>query len=241
MAGYDTANEIQNVYSSAHSEFGVSPNFWLRYFTPSPAADVVNSDPVSESRGAWDSGGPRIGCINEPSQSRLASGSTAEGQSDGQSFCAAVYSAYTSVGPLQLPTNGTLYCWLGQEASTSLTLNYWNGWARTVHDYVFAENGLSPLYPCLYCDPPAPPPNCTIIQDSSAVTCHAVWSSEPEPCTRSIANPPTWNADHCSVVPTKVWQYAEQGACGLSANVDLDMGAPNFNTANYCFYLSSRP
>ena len=43
--GYDTAGEIQNTYSSAHSEFGEDPAFWVRYFSPSPAADsaVVRS------------------------------------------------------------------------------------------------------------------------------------------------------------------------------------------------------
>jgi hypothetical protein len=38
-----------------------------------------------------------------------------------------------------------------------------------------------------------------------------------------------------------VWQFGEQGVCGYSANVDLDEGAPGFNTASYCYYLSSRP
>ena len=240
MAGYDTANEIQNVYQSAHSEFGADPNFWLRYFAPSPAADVVESDPVSECEGAWSSGGPRIGCITEPSQGNLNTNSS-QGQADAQTFCAAVYSTYTSVGPLQLPTNGMLYCWLGQEASTYLDSGYWNGWADTVASYEFANTGTQPLYPCLYCNPDAPPPNCSIIDNPDNSPCTAVWSSEPEPCTKSISSPPSWNAESCPSVPTKVWQYAEQGACGLSANVDLDVGAPGFNTADYCFYLSANP
>ena len=40
---------------------------------------------------------------------------------------------------------------------------------------------------------------------------------------------------------TKVWQFGEQTACGYSANVDLDLGAPGFNTADYCFRLISYP
>ena len=62
MTGYDTAGRIQDTYVSAHHEFGANPNFWIRYFTPSPAADLFHKDALAESRGAWDSGGPYIGC-----------------------------------------------------------------------------------------------------------------------------------------------------------------------------------
>jgi hypothetical protein len=240
VAGYDTASEIQNVYQSAHNEFGADPNFWLRYFSPSPAADVFNSDPTAECEAAWSSGGKSIGCITEPSQGNLNTNS-AQGQADAQTFCAAVYSAYTTVHPLNLPSNETVYCWLGQEASTYLDSGYWNGWAGVVAGYEFAENGTHPLYPCLYCNPDAPPPNCSIIDNPDNVQCVAVWSSEPEPCTASITNTPAWNAESCPSVATKLWQYAEQGACGLSANVDLDVGAPGFYTPDYCFNLAANP
>ncbi|MGH3171731.1 MAG: hypothetical protein ACRDN0_38460 [Trebonia sp.] len=239
MAGYDTAGKIQNTYSSAHSEFGKDPAFWLRYFAPSPSADVVESDPASECAGAWDSGGPCIGAIMAPDQSRLA-GSSAEGLADAETFCAAIYGTYTSVGPLQTPGSGMLYCWLDQEYSTTLSLGYWNGWADYVAGYKFANTGTRPLYACLYCDPYSPHPNCSTIARSGAARCHAVWSSEPEPCGR-LASPPSWKADACGSVPTKVWQYGEQGACGYSANVDINVGASGFNTADYCFRLSSRP
>ena len=120
MTGYDTAGRIQNTYASAHREFGAAPAFWIRYFSPSPAADLFNDDAVAESRGAWDSGGPYVGCVSAPRQSRL-SGSAAEGQADAQAFAAAMLAAYHAVRPLQLPSNGHLYCWLDQEYSTSLS------------------------------------------------------------------------------------------------------------------------
>jgi len=41
MAGYDTAGRIQDTYASARREFGASPYYWMRYFTPSPAARLV--------------------------------------------------------------------------------------------------------------------------------------------------------------------------------------------------------
>jgi hypothetical protein len=239
MAGYDTAGTIQDTYASAYDEFGADPGFWIRYFTPSPAADVFDSDPEPESAGAWDSGGHYVGCISAPTQSRL-SGSEAEGQADAQSFAAAMQSAYYAVEPLLLPANGQLYCWLDQEYSTSLSLDYWNGWADYIANYNFADLGTYPLYPCLYCDPYSPYPNCSTLATSGAAACQAVWSSEPEPCG-SLASPPAWDADECGTVATELWQYGEQGACGLSANVDLDVGAPGFTTADYCFNVSASP
>ena len=61
MTGYDTAGRIQDTYVSAHHEFGASPSFWIRYFNPSPAADLFHHDALAESRGAWDSGGAFVG------------------------------------------------------------------------------------------------------------------------------------------------------------------------------------
>ena len=240
MTGYDTSAPIQDTYASAHSEFGAHPGFWIRYFTPSPAADLFNDDALAESRGAWDSGGPAVGCISAPRQSRL-SGSAAEGQADAQAFAAAMLAAYHAVGPLELPSNGQLYCWLDQEYSTSLSSNYWNAWANYLAEYDFAGLGTYPLYPCLYCDPYSPYPNCSAIARSRGVDKpSAIWSSEPEPCG-SLTRPPRWNADACATAPTRLWQYGEQGACHYEANVDLDVGAPGFVTADYCFYVKSRP
>ena len=240
MAGYDTAGEIQNVYASAHSRFGANPSFWLRYFTPSPYADVLNADPVSECIGAWDSGGKSIGPIMEPYQSRLSSGSSSEGQADGQSFCAAVYSAYLAVGPLNVPSTQSVYCWLGQEAGTPLTLAYWNGWAAVVDAYEFVNVGLYPLYPCLYCDPGAPPPNCSIIGNSSAYACFAVWASENDPCHDSLTQP-AWGPESCSATTTRLWQYAVSPGCGYSADVDIDGSGPGWTTSHYMLNLTAAP
>jgi hypothetical protein len=240
MTGYDTAGPIQNTYASAHHEFGVAPNFWIRYFTPSPAADLFNDDAVAESQGAWDSGGPYVGCISAPRQSRL-SGSAAEGQADAQAFAAAMLAAYHAVRPLQLPSNGKLYCWLDQEYSTSLSSSYWNAWADYIANYDFAGLGIYPLYPCLYCNPYAPYPNCSTIAKARGVNVpSAIWSSEPEPCG-GPPGPSHWNPQECTKVSTKLWQYGEQDACSYSSNVDLDLGGPGFSVAHYCFYVQSRP
>jgi len=240
MTGYDTAAPIHETYAPAHHEFGANPQFWIRYFAPSPAADLFNDDAIAESRGAWDSGGPYVGCVSAPKQSRL-SGSAAEGHADAQAFAAAMLAAYHTVHPLLLPVNARLYCWLDQEYSTSLSWSYWNAWANYIADYNFAGQGTYPLYPCLYCDPYSPYPNCSTVAKSRGVDAPAaIWSSEPEPCGNT-ASPPRWKADVCGTAPTRLWQYGEQGACNYSANVDLNRGAPWFVISDYCFRLKFRP
>src|SRR5215469_10903602 len=96
MSGYDCAAPIQDVYVAAHNEEGRDPAFWIRYFTPSPAADIFSGDALSECRAAWDSGGHAVGCVSAPFQSRL-SGSSAEGQADAQAFAASMLAAYHAV------------------------------------------------------------------------------------------------------------------------------------------------
>jgi hypothetical protein len=240
MTGYDTAGPIQDTYASAHREFGADPAFWIRYFAPSPAADLFNDDAVAESRGAWDSGAPYVGCVSAPGQSRL-SGSAAEGQADAQAFAAAMLAAYHAVGPLQLPSDDRLYCWLDQEYSTSLSPAYWQAWAQYIAEYNFAGLGTYPLYPCLYCSPDSPYPNCSTIAKAHSVDVpSAIWSPEPQSCG-GLTDPPRWQPAECGSVPTRLWQYGEQGACQLSSNVDLDADGPGFVTARFCFHVSSRP
>ena len=146
MAGFDTAGQIQNTYVSARNEFGRAPYFWIRYFSPSPAADIFADDPVSESLGAWDSGGPFVGCVSAPYQSRL-SGSAAEGLADAQTYAASMLAAWNAVGQLKLPANNQLWCYLDQEYSTGLSLSYWDAWADYIAEYNFANLHTYPLYP----------------------------------------------------------------------------------------------
>lgn len=246
MAGYDNAAPIQEVYVAAHDEFGVDPNFWMRYFTPSPAADVFSADAVTESVACWDSGARAIGCISAPTQSRL-SGSSAEGLADAQSFAASMLSAYYAVVPILVPSNNQLWCWLDQEYGTSLSLSYLDGWANYIANYNFAGLGTYPLYPCVYCTPSAPSPNCSTFARATGLNVPAaVWAPVPEYCDGLAGPPGTFEAEECSAysssrVPTRLWQYAEQGVCGWSAAVDLDVGAPGYNNADYCFRLDAKP
>jgi hypothetical protein len=243
MAGYDTAGTIQSVGPGALSEFKENPNFWIRYLSPSPAADCVNSSAsgaVNECVGLWDySTSPSLGVISAPEQSHL-SGSSAQGQADAQQYMSSLAYLRASVSQLKYPSNSELWCWLDQEASTSLSDGYWTGWASYIYNYA------QQTYSALYCDPDAAPPNCSVIDNYNGTSsiCNAVWSNEPEytsSCSGGLASPPSWQAESCADAPTRLWQYVEQGVCGYSADVDLDLGAPGYNYANYCLYLTAKP
>jgi hypothetical protein len=239
MAGFDTASTVTSgLRSAAGSAFG-KPAFWIRYFSPCcfTAVNSSSSNANAECEQIWSSGGHYLGCVSTPTQSRL-SGSSAEGRADAVTFVNAMISVYDDVGPLLLPSNGILYCWLDQEAATSLSLAYWNGWAGYLNGYEF--NGAYPFFPGLYCNPNSAPPNCSIVDSASASYCWGVWSSEYQVCKNSVSSPPAWDSESCAVVATKLWQYADQGVC-FSNDVDLDLGASGFNTASYCFNVSSNP
>ncbi len=243
MAGYDTAGPIHDTYVSARDEFGRDPAFWIRYFSPSPAADIFADAAVAESAGAWASGGPYVGCVSAPYQSRL-SGSAAEGLADAQTYAASMLAAWNAVATLKLPSNNQLWCYLDQEYSTSLSQSYWNAWAGYIADYNFAKLRTYPLFPALYCDPLSPFPNCSVLAAAKGVNIPAsVWASEPEPCG-SLGSVPFYDADECSSVSrskvgSHLWQFGEQDACGFFANVDLDVGS--VITADYCFRVVADP
>jgi len=246
MAGYDTASFVYDVRAAAVSTFG-TPNFWLRYFSPAQTTplNTSSSNANSECRAIWDSGGPHLGPITVPAQSRL-SGSTAMGQADAQTLGNALHTTWLNVGPLQLPTNGQLWCWLDQEPGTGLSLAYWNGWSGTIDGYNWGGSGQLPLYPCMYTNPCNPQPNCSIVGRSDANFCFSIWSYEPQKCGYSNRNPPPFAATTCSGcssfprTPTHLYQWSQPGSCHYSVNVDQDLGG-GITYGNYSFYLSSRP
>jgi hypothetical protein len=162
----------------------------------------------------------------------------AEGHADAQTFAAAMTAAYNKETSLVPPDSDVIYCWLDEEASTSLSLDYWNGWAEFVNGYDFGGLGIYPLYPCLYCDPKSAHPSCSIIDSSKASPAFGVWSSEPEPCG-GLSGPKSGQYDSCAVVPTRLWQFGEQQVCGYSADVDLDVSPLTYS--DYCFHLDAKP
>jgi hypothetical protein len=245
ISGYDNAAAIQDVYVAARDEFGRDPNFWMRYFTPSPAADIFSDDAFSECLAAWDSGGPYVGPICAPYQSRL-SGSSAEGLADAQSMCASMLAAYHDVGPLNLSSFKMIDCLLDDEYSTPLGLSYWDGWANYIANYNFADLNDYPLYPNCYCTPTSPYTNCSTFKAASGINRPSmIWVPVPEYCD-GLNGPSSYSPETCSEVggpsvPTNLWQFAEQGACGWSAAVDLNVCDPDINWQNYIFHITSAP
>jgi hypothetical protein len=248
MAGYDTANYVYDVSGTAVSDYG-TPNFWLRYFSPSNNTPInsSSSNANEECTAIYNSGGNHLGPIMEPNQSNLSS-SSAQGQADAQTFVSALNYVYDNVTPLMMPTNDQLYCWLGQEPSTSLSSSYWDGWSGYVGSN--SSFGGEFLYPCLYCTPCAPAPNCSSVlvqyHDTAYNTCIAIWAAGTKGWCQNtnMSDPPPWQAETCAGcgvnnnVPTSLWQYNIGGECGIPADlVDEDYGAPGFNYPDYCFFM----
>ena len=150
--------------------------------------------------------------------------------------------AYHAVGPLLLPSNGRLYCWLDQEYSTSLSSAYWDAWAHYIAEYNFAGLGTYPLYPCLYCDPYSPYPNCSTIAKARGVDVpSAIWSSESESCG-GLTNPPRWHPDECGDRADKALAVRRADRVPPSRPMLTSMwAARDLMTTRFCFYLSRRP
>jgi len=247
MSGFDTAAYVYDVWEQAVTQFG-TPNFWIRYFSPSQTTpiNVSSSNACEECLAMWKSGGHYLGPISYPTQTNL-SGTTADGQADAQTFANAMQTVYYDVLPLLLPSNNELYCWLDQEAAPSLSVPYWEGWASYLRNFNFADIGSYPLYPGLYCNPCAPPPNCSTLQQST-VEAVAIWSSEPQRCGYTLKNPPPWQADTCPncgvdlSTPTQLWQFADGWPNGcFTTDVDLDLNASGFALLTHCFNVSTEP
>jgi hypothetical protein len=244
MGGYDTACYITDSFQSEVVKKYGAPNYWLRYFTPTPGIDKIDADPIPECQAIWDSGGPHLGPITGPTQTNL-NGDKATGQADAEAFVDALTDVYLDVGPLQLPGNGILWCWLDQEPGFPLSSGYWDGWASTIRGTNFDGLGTY-LYPCLYCTPHADD-SCTVVDNASgSATCYGVWSPEPnapQTCGTDLNNPPSGSPTSCAAITSVLWQFliavTPQHYCDLAYMVDMDVSFLNF--ANQCFYLNARP
>jgi hypothetical protein len=187
----------------------------------------------------YNHGAHHLAPVSEPSQSRLATtGSTGSsyGYADAVTFTNALVNVYGWVGPLVLPNQ--LNCYLGLEASTSLSGAYWGAWAGVVNGYQL--NGIAPFFACLYCS--------TIAGAASGRACYGIWSSEPEPCARCterFGTDNSWSAAYCTNFITYLWQYAEKGGCAsscgktINANVDLNAGHSEDDDLGTMFYFNS--
>ena len=105
MGGYDTSIEIDSSLRSAAVNASGQPGYWLRYFSPSPAATLITTHPYAETRNIWDSKGPHLGPITEPNQGDLGQ-DYASGQSHAQTFANALVSLWETIKPLNTPSSG---------------------------------------------------------------------------------------------------------------------------------------
>jgi hypothetical protein len=244
----------QCLEGGAKTQYG-APEFWLRYFSPfnDTPFNVSQSNAVAECDAIWDCGAEHLGPICDPVSLESTS---ADGMGVAQTFCAALLQTAKWVDQLKLPTN--LYCWLDQEVQEPMSAAFWSGWWNYLNSYSWG--GVYPLYPCIYCNPcnfsyygthKTTEAACYV---TATVPPYAVWSCEVDEgnCTKyTLTNPPaTFQGTTCgSCVPanqatTQLWQFNENCPCVYESTdypVDMDVGAPGFNTENYCWSLTSRP
>lgn len=241
--GYDTASFIYTVRAAADSAYG-PPKYWLRYFSPSPnhGVDYNQTSAQDECRDDWDSGAKRLSPITRPPLSHYG-GTSAQGLADAQAFVNALVTVYYWVAPLLMPSSQQLRCWLDQESGTAMGTGFWGGWSDYVNSYAWSGYG-EPLFACLYCNPCAGAGhNCTTVVSSGY--CWHVWSSTPETsttCGHDLRSLPSWGPNSCATCTsngpsTTLWQFAEHGVCGLSVNVDMDMG----DLSAYALNILTRP
>lgn len=236
--GFDCADTIQGARSHDVGEAHGTPNFWIRYFSPSPY-ESFSEDPVTECQAAWDSGGPYIGVVSAPAN--IDDGSSG-GASDAATMCQALSDTWNAVEQHVEPKSGMLWCFLDQEPNMPLGPNYWAGWASYVDGYEFPPgSGEYMLYPCLYLTPSSDDGCSSVYQ--SGIEPSGIWAAQHQaccPCYPHFSNTPSWNAEYCSGLETVLWQYNDYNVCNWP-EVDLDLGHSGVNYADYCLGLSSRP
>lgn len=242
--GFDTANYIYNVASSAKAKWGTGV-FYARYLNPSPGANnITSSSGDHEFHTGWTYGVRYFMPITEPSQSRL-NGTSAQGQSDAAATCTAMESVYYGVGPMVVQSTNRIDVFLCLESSTNMSTAYWNGWSGYIDAFNFAGMGLI-LYPGMYCNPGSSARNCS--SAAAGNYCFSVWPNEHE--YYSDCKPfgtQTWAGETCSGTgPSTVWQFDEQGVCQAATgtswpNVDADRTNGNHNAVGYMFHMNSQP
>lgn len=193
--------------------------FWARYVAPvgSSGCQSLDVDPYDECVALKNAGFNWIQPVTTPGDYSSTGNSTNDynrGYSDGQAACATIINAINnSSGRLAMPGGGVLYLYLDVEANTSLSSDYWNGWATAIYYYQY--NGGTPFFECCYCNPSDGLNTCSVLSSATgAAVCYGIWSSEPEPlCSGCYSPGPSWAPNQCANLTTFAWQYGEQDPC----------------------------
>jgi hypothetical protein len=239
--GFDSAQAVNNTFiDNCRSQAGSDGNFWVRYASPSPAADVMNASSSAantEFDDLVDKGFDHFVLISAPSQSRLATGGAtgdSYGTADARVFANAMEDIGTWVSGWHRGASCLIATYLDDENGTAITAKYWDAWQLRLNTAAYFTS--YPFCASLYCNP------------ADAYACaHAsgpffIWSNEPEPCAacNGFGSVP-WNPNNCAGVQTELWQNAEQPSCAVTCgvsgpNVDFNMT----NDSIFHHYMWSR-
>jgi hypothetical protein len=251
--GFDTAGYTYNDILPLQGKWG-TPSFWIRYFSPSPQANVIDisaANANNEVRAMWDGGARYLSPICAPTQSRLTTLGDAGylfGVQDANTFGNAIMNTYFNVPPLRLPTFLGVYLDL-EPGVGNLSPTYWDGFSRTIFTFQF-PNGpgqwIQPLYAGLYCGPALYQANCSVVANHY---CYSIDSFQPQPCPDCDQFCNQWQATPCpnDTPETLIWQMTIQSGCqqtcarGSYPHGDTDQAKNTQVTVDTMFEILFRP
>lgn len=226
---------------------GSGTTFFGRYVDPTSSSTAALNYDINRSNTEFaamiNAGIFYIAIVTTPTASRISSNNYSYGVADAKIACAAVDKVLSQSPYPQLPSSGFVRIYLDDEPEVPVTINYWNGWASTVFNYVStAYPGRIPYYPACYTNPNQRAVNCTTFRSASYPP-NDIWSYQPEYCAGCrFSSTPAWGPYRCASPNgyTSLWQLAIDNVCSGSScrgsgwpNIDVDAGYSTATTYPY--------
>lgn len=254
VTGIDTTDALNSPntnWTNFKNWNGAYPGWAGRYFDPNNPGSWVDGEgkAVKQTTG---------GVLNQilpvtPGYIQSVIGGThADGVTHANTICGKIVERLTN-GELGLPPSNKVYVYLDVEASMTLSVDFWSGWATTVNTYLY--NGQQPFYPALYCHftqdgsgkyMPDSSIQSVLNQATSKYPsdlnlCVGFWTTQPQlPFPTYCTSNPTldWTlfgtysqpyGSNSFVVPVLVWQFAATDVQGCTGNNYPIAGGNNFD------------
>jgi hypothetical protein len=243
--GFDSSTNINydcghdDLRKWAHDIYNDDPNFWGRYFvSPANTSSSLHLYHAPEGVELAAHNTNHLVPLTSPHQPHLEQHQRSQGVDDATAALDDVHHAVAYGDELEWPaTDGKVILWLDCEPTTSLTDEYWDGWADTVANY--QVSGINHFLPGLYGNPQYGN-ICSVAHNASRPpyriwsTYHAdIWSGSKPPKL------PAWRTDldqpgECNAAQAAFWQFGHDSQySGLRADcysVDVDVVDPGNNS-----------
>jgi hypothetical protein len=216
--------------------------FWGRYFYGSgPSFDWHGNAEatallyaIRKRQGSGHAGW--IAPFTFPPQGNLG-GSYSLGYSDAGVMLGQLENALSTNANLHEPGSNIICCYLDVEPTTTISSNYWKGWATRINTALYpGGSGTYPFYACAYFDwkivatcntlGAFMPQNNLGKPSNPSTTCWNMWTLRPQ--STSCSSPgPAWGGFGCGGLVPQFWQYDVTKMCPGPPPVDLDETNPS--------------